>query len=328
MPAPRRPGTRAGAARRRCGPPAGARGGRRTRRGGSTRPASQVAEHGPAGERVVDVPAHGGQCTRRRHGARTPRPRPSARRCVRARPTPRVDRPVDACVYSRRYIEPIYRTALEPESDHARARHPRTAQGAAAPRLRAEEAPRRDARLPVGRLVRLALSGAAPARARRRDRESSTPTPPAGARSRPPARSTATSRPRAPAPPPAKPSRRTRKAYRHHRRAATPASSSCCSPTTPRGDDERTFALKLAFCRHLDARARLELLERRRRAALAERPRAAPAASTPGRGDRYTPLAVRAPHPSPPQRDLEWVDALDRRRRPRRRSPQPDASNP
>ena len=37
-----------------------------------------------------------------------------------------------------------------------------------------------------------------------------------------------------------------------HRAGRRPLLASCSSTTTPRGDDERTFALKLAFCGHLD----------------------------------------------------------------------------
>src|SRR5207247_6726048 len=55
---------------------------------------------------------------------------------------------------------------------HARARHPRSAEGATPPRLRAEEAPRGDPRSAVGRVVRLAVPGAPPpgAGGRRRKR--------------------------------------------------------------------------------------------------------------------------------------------------------------
>ena len=74
------------------------------------------------------------------------------------------------------------------------------------------------------------------------------------------------------------------------------------------GDDERTFALKLAFCRHLNPEARLELLTHRR-AALADRLARARRSSPSGRGDRYT-RSLFEHRTQSTQRDLEWVDAL------------------
>ncbi|MDQ1505256.1 MAG: hypothetical protein QOD57_2983, partial [Actinomycetota bacterium] len=85
----------------------------------------------------------------------------------------------------------------------------------------------------------------------------------------------------------------------------------------------RAFALKLAFCRHLDPPARLELLQRRRDQ-LAEklaRGRQALASTRTGRGpnsgatpgypgpDRYT-RALIEHETSTAERDLEWVDSL------------------
>jgi hypothetical protein len=75
----------------------------------------------------------------------------------------------------------------------------------------------------------------------------------------------------------------------------------------PSGDDERTFAVKLAFCGHLDPAARLEILERRR-AALTDRLQRA-RRSTPGRGDRYS-RSLFEHRPESTHRDLEWVEAL------------------
>ena len=73
-----------------------------------------------------------------------------------------------------------------------------------------------------------------------------------------------------------------------HRRAARRGSRSCCSTTTTAADDERTFAMKLAFCRHLDP----DGSARAARAPPAQRARRPPGAraqrSRPGRGDRYT----------------------------------------
>ena len=54
-----------------------------------------------------------------------------------------------------------------------------------------------------------------------------------------------------------------------------------------KGDDEKAFALKLAFCRHLARRRRLALLERRRDA-LAHPARPRPAALRRAADDRYT----------------------------------------
>ena len=105
---------------------------------------------------------------------------------------------------------------------------------------------------------------------------------------------------------PTKATRRTKKAYRLTPRGDARLSQLLLDDDVS-GDDERTFALKLAFCRHLDPDARLELLTRRR-AALADR-LARARRTTPGRGDRYTRSLVEHRTQST-QRDLEWVDAL------------------
>ena len=105
---------------------------------------------------------------------------------------------------------------------------------------------------------------------------------------------------------PAKASRRTRKAYRLTERGDARLSQLLLDDDTA-GDDERTFALKLAFCRNLDAEARLELLTRRR-SALADR-LARARRTAPGRGDRYT-RSLFEHRTQSTQRDLEWVDAL------------------
>jgi DNA-binding PadR family transcriptional regulator len=105
---------------------------------------------------------------------------------------------------------------------------------------------------------------------------------------------------------PTKATRRTRKAYRLTERGDARLSQLLLDDDTA-GDDERTFALKLAFCGHLDAAARLELLTRRRNA-LAER-LARARRTSPGRGDRYS-RSLFEHHTQSTQRDLEWVDAL------------------
>jgi DNA-binding PadR family transcriptional regulator len=105
---------------------------------------------------------------------------------------------------------------------------------------------------------------------------------------------------------PAKSTRRTKKAYRVTERGDARLSQLLLDDDVS-GDDERTFALKLAFCRHLDADARLELLTRRR-AALADR-LARAHRSSPGRGDRYT-RSLFEHRTQSTERDLEWVDTL------------------
>jgi DNA-binding PadR family transcriptional regulator len=105
---------------------------------------------------------------------------------------------------------------------------------------------------------------------------------------------------------PAKATRRTRKAYRLTERGDVRLTELLLDDDAT-GDDERTFALKLAFCRHLPPAARLELLERRR-AALAERLSRARRTS-PGRGDRYA-RSLFEHRTQSTQRDLEWVETL------------------
>jgi DNA-binding PadR family transcriptional regulator len=103
----------------------------------------------------------------------------------------------------------------------------------------------------------------------------------------------------------AKPSRRTRKAYRITAAGEARLDELMLADDAP--DDERTFTLKLVFCRHLAPQARVELLERRR-ATLADRlSRARRSGAT--RGDRYARSVVEHRTQST-QRDLEWVDQL------------------
>lgn len=73
------------------------------------------------------------------------------------------------------------------------------------------------------------------------------------------------------------------------------------------GNDERDFALRFAFCRHLPRDARLDLLQRRR-TELGERLARAREAG-PGRADHYTRSLVEHRTESI-ERDLEWVDEL------------------
>ena len=125
---------------------------------------------------------------------------------------------------------------------------------------------------------------------------------------------------------------RTRKAYRIAAAGHALFDELLRADPAPGTDENRAFALKLAFCRHLDPPARLELLQRRRDQ-LAEklaRGRQALAAfsgapRTPGaRAGRGTALRgpSRAPGPdrytraliehetTTAERDLEWVDSL------------------
>jgi DNA-binding PadR family transcriptional regulator len=105
--------------------------------------------------------------------------------------------------------------------------------------------------------------------------------------------------------------RRTRKAYQ-----ITPAGEALFAELLlddePHGDDEKAFALKLAFCRHLDSEQRVALLTRRRRA-LAERLERQLGAGA-GHRDRYTRSLVEHRTKST-QGDLEWVDDLIRAER-------------
>jgi DNA-binding PadR family transcriptional regulator len=108
---------------------------------------------------------------------------------------------------------------------------------------------------------------------------------------------------------------RTRKAYRIASTGQTLFSELLRADPSPGTDENRAFALKLAFCRHLEPPARLELLQRRR-AQLAEklaRGRQALAAyARAGRGpgpDRYT-RALIEHETTTAERDLEWVDSL------------------
>jgi DNA-binding PadR family transcriptional regulator len=100
--------------------------------------------------------------------------------------------------------------------------------------------------------------------------------------------------------------RRTRKAYQ-----ITPTGEALFTELLldddTHGDDEKAFAVKLAFCRHLEPAERLTLLHRRRRV-LAERLERQLHTHA-ARDDRYTRSLVEHRTKST-QRDLEWVDEL------------------
>lgn len=102
-----------------------------------------------------------------------------------------------------------------------------------------------------------------------------------------------------------KPSRRTRKAYEITARGDERLTALLLDPDSP--DDDRTFALKLAFCASLDPDARLQLLHRRRASLADDLSRARQQA--PNRGDRYARSLV-AHRTESIERDLEWIDSL------------------
>lgn len=104
----------------------------------------------------------------------------------------------------------------------------------------------------------------------------------------------------------AKQSRRTRKAYRITERGRARFEELLLA-TDPHADEEKAFALKLAFCSDLPPAARLELLERRRAALITRLDRARRAHA--GRDDRYSRALVEHRTRST-QRDLEWVEEL------------------
>jgi DNA-binding PadR family transcriptional regulator len=115
---------------------------------------------------------------------------------------------------------------------------------------------------------------------------------------------------------------RTRKAYRIASTGQTLFSELLRADPAPGTDENRAFALKLAFCRHLDPPARLEILQRRRDQLAEKLARGcqALAAARAGRGsdfgdtptrrpDRYT-RALIEHETTTAERDLEWVDSL------------------
>ncbi|HKY75707.1 MAG TPA: helix-turn-helix transcriptional regulator [Acidimicrobiia bacterium] len=114
---------------------------------------------------------------------------------------------------------------------------------------------------------------------------------------------------------PLKRSGRTKKAYRIAAAGQALFNELLRADPAPGTDENRAFALKLVFCRHLDPPARLEFLQRRR-AQLAEKlargrqALAGSARATRGPGsDRYT-RALIEHETTTAERDLEWVDSL------------------
>ncbi|MGH9025861.1 MAG: PadR family transcriptional regulator [Acidimicrobiia bacterium] len=103
-----------------------------------------------------------------------------------------------------------------------------------------------------------------------------------------------------------RPGRRTRKQYAITPRGETMFAELLAADGGTVADDERTFALKLAFCRHLPAADRLTVLERRR-AELVDRLHRAQRSS--GSRDHYL-RSLMEHRTKTVERDLEWVDEL------------------
>jgi DNA-binding PadR family transcriptional regulator len=102
-----------------------------------------------------------------------------------------------------------------------------------------------------------------------------------------------------------RPTRRTRRAYR-----ITDSGRALFSEllTSDEVDDDRSFALRLSFCRHLERPARIALLERRR-AQLAQRLATSRRAPTNRTIDRYT-RSLLEHRAKSTQHDLDWLDEL------------------
>lgn len=108
---------------------------------------------------------------------------------------------------------------------------------------------------------------------------------------------------------------RTRKAYRIASRGQALFAELLRADPAPGADEDRAFALKLAFCRHLEPPARLELLQRRRAQLADKLTRGREALTAFARGargrapDRYS-RALIEHETLTAERDLEWVDSL------------------
>jgi DNA-binding PadR family transcriptional regulator len=98
---------------------------------------------------------------------------------------------------------------------------------------------------------------------------------------------------------------RTRKAYRLADAGHALFQELLRAEAAPGSDENRAFALKLAFCRHLDPPARLEILQRRKDQLADKLARGRQALAS----DRYT-RALIEHETTTAERDLEWVDSL------------------
>ena len=119
------------------------------------------------------------------------------------------------------------------------------------------------------------------------------------------------------------PGRRTRKQYRITPKGEATFVELMVADGGAGADDERTFALKLAFCRHLPGPERLAFLERRRIELAARLDRAQGSAG--GRGDRYL-RSLMEHRTKTVERDLEWVDELITAERAAASSAEPEAT--
>src|SRR5207249_7941112 len=97
---------------------------------------------------------------------------------------------------------------------------------------------------------------------------------------------------------------RTRKAYRIAAAGQALFNELLRADPAPGSDENRAFALKLAFCRHLNPPARLELLQRRRNQLATQLARGRQASAR----DRYTRALIDHDNTTA-ERDLEWVDS-------------------
>jgi len=108
--------------------------------------------------------------------------------------------------------------------------------------------------------------------------------------------------------------RRNRKAYRITGRGADLFEELLAADAGPGTDEDRAFALRVAFCRYLPPEARLNLLQRRRahladRLSRARRSQSARAEGRPALDDPYTRSLIEHGAETT-QRDLQWVERL------------------
>lgn len=104
-----------------------------------------------------------------------------------------------------------------------------------------------------------------------------------------------------------KATRRTRKQYRVTDRGNELFAELLGAEDAPGSDEEKAFALKFAFCRHLSSRERLAFLERRRSVLAARLARAQRFEQR--RSDRYA-RSLMEHRTRSTERDLEWIDEL------------------
>ena len=120
-------------------------------------------------------------------------------------------------------------------------------------------------------------------------------------------------------------SRRPRKAYRITDRGREVFAELLTAQESAGGDEERTFALKIAFCRFLSAERRLEMLERRRARLLERLAKARGSLVAESPPDPYL-LSLLEHRVASIEHDLQWVDELLAGERNQPATPQPEAS--